>query len=193
MYYYSTVPVDCSGSLLKKRNPLEVLACLTVWQREGAQASLSTQSVANLVLTLVLLCSNSPEADLVYVITFLGFGDKSESKKCLETRLLCLHLAKFKTNKAPGRVGLIRWAVSLMTCLQLSPGSFAFAPWTAKFLLAEGFSCIARIPIRKTVFVSWSVLRADNLFLLPGNLLVEEVLILMINRWSGWFFLLLCS
>lgn len=67
----------------------------------------------------------------------------------------------------------------------LSPDSFAFAPWTAEFLLAEGFSCIARIPIRKTVFVSWSVLRADNLFLLPGNLLVEEVLSLMINRRSG--------
>lgn len=45
---------------------------------------------------------------------------------------------------------------------------------------------MARIPIRKTVFVSWlECLRADNLFLPPGNLLVEEVLSLMINRWSG--------
>lgn len=37
---------------------------------------------------------------------------------------------------------------------ELSPHSFAFAPWTAEFVLAAGFSCIAGILIRKTAFVS---------------------------------------
>lgn len=74
----------------------------------GALVSPLTQSVANLLLALVLLSSNSAEAGLVRVITFFAFGDKSESKKRLKTRLLCLHLAGFQTKTAAGRVGLIR-------------------------------------------------------------------------------------
>lgn len=67
----------------------------------------------------------------------------------------------------------------------LSPDRFAFTPWTVKFVLAAGFSCVARIPIGKQfLFLAWSALRADNLFLPPGNLLVKGVFSLMINRLS---------
>lgn len=66
---------------------------------------------------------------------------------------------------------------------ELSPDSFAFNPWTVKFVLATGFSCIVGILGGKQfLFLGYSASRADNLFLPPGNLLVEGVFSLMINR-----------
>lgn len=118
---------DCSDSVLKKRNHPEALACLIAGWRVGAQAPLF---YTNLLLVLVLLCLDSPEAALVRVITFWGL----ETKAHLENLVAVFTLGKIYNKK--NFLAVWVWSGELWASGTVSRQlCFAFAPWTVKFCL----------------------------------------------------------